>query len=130
MKYTFIHVWTSILFLKIMWKGFFYLSTSFQEVRGPENGPVRPIRLFLKAIAKHQTLPGIISHPHSTQWKSKPGWLWSGLIFLISHSTNSCLCNYHQIDSSHLCYNNTSLTQYLRPNVGIPGTCKYCICRS
>ena len=42
----------------------FYLSTSFQEVRGPENGPVRPIRLFLKAIAKHQTLRGIISHLH------------------------------------------------------------------
>ena len=43
----------------------FYLSVSFQEVRGPENGPVRPIRLFLKAIAKHQTLRGIISHPRS-----------------------------------------------------------------
>ena len=52
------------------------------------------------------------------------GRVW---FFSISPSTNSCLCNYHQIDSSHLCYNNTSLTQYLRPNVGIPGTCKYCI---
>ena len=55
-----------------MWKGFFYLSTSFQEVRGPENGPVRPIRLFLKAIAKHQTLRGIISHPRSLH--NMEGW--------------------------------------------------------
>ena len=63
--------------MSLLWKNLkeFYLSASFQEVRGPENGPVRPIRLFLKAIAKHQTLRGIISHPHSPQWKLKQCWL-------------------------------------------------------
>ena len=108
----------------------FYLSASFQEVRGPENGPVRPIRLFLKAIAKHQTLRGIISHPHSPQWKFRQSWLlmWCNIDNYCC-VTESWVCNFED-GHSFLSFvfwgcNNTSLTRYLHPNVGIASPCKY-----